>query len=180
MLSVRPFTRVRVWSRRPAQVEAFVEAMQPQVRATLTSCPSAEVAVRDADVVVTATSAREPIVSHAWFSPGTHINAVGSSIPTAREIDSATMAAASLFIDRRESTLNESGDYLMAAREGAIGPESLRAELGDVLIGRAPGRQAEGELTLFKSLGLAVEDLAAAHLAVDGARAAGLGQSVPF
>ena len=68
----------------------------------------------------------------------------------------------------------------MAAREGAIGPESLRAELGDVLIGRAPGRQAEGELTLFKSLGLAVEDLAAAHLAVDGARAAGLGQSVPF
>ncbi len=90
------------------------------------------------------------------------------------------MAAASLFVDRRESTLNESGDYLMAACDGAVGPDDLRAEIGELLIGHAPGRQTDDELTLFKSLGLAVEDLAAASLAVDRARAEGLGRTIPF
>ena len=94
--------------------------------------------------------------------PGAHINAVGSSFPKAREIDTATMKAASLFVDRRESTLNEAGDYLLAAREGAIGPEHIRAELGEILTGTHPGRTSPEEITLFKSLGLAIEDLAAA------------------
>ncbi len=180
MQSVRAFRRIRVWSRRPAQVATFVEEMQPHVQTDLVACPSAETAVRGADVVVTTTSAREPIVSRSWFAPGAHINAVGSSIPTTREIDSETMGAASLFVDRRESTLNESGDYLMAARDGAVGPDDLQAEIGELLIGQAPGRQTDDELTLFKSLGLAVEDLAAASLAVDRARAEGLGQTIPF
>ena len=104
----------------------------------------------------------------------------GSSIPSTRELDTATVIAASLFVDRRESTLNEAGNYLFPAREGVIGPEHIRAELGEVLAGAHPGRTAETELTVFKSLGLAVEDLAAAELAVGRARAAGSGTEVDF
>jgi ornithine cyclodeaminase len=89
------------------------------------------------------------------------VNAVGSSIPTTRELDTETMAAAALFVDRRESTLNEAGDFLFAQRDGAIGPDHIRAELGELLTGEAAGRASAEELTVFKSLGLAVEDLAA-------------------
>ncbi len=123
---------------------------------------TAEECVRGADIIVTATSSREPVLRREWLSPGAHVNAVGSSIAAARELDSATVAAASLFVDRRESTVHESGDYLFALEEGAIsGPEHIRAELGEVLTGTARGRTSAGELTLFKSLGLAIEDLAA-------------------
>jgi ornithine cyclodeaminase/alanine dehydrogenase-like protein (mu-crystallin family) len=144
------------------------------------SAGSIEEALRDADVVVTATTAREPIVQRQWLKEGAHLNAVGSSIPTTRELDTATMAAAALFVDRRESTLNESGDYLFAARDGAIGPGHIRAELGEVLAGAAEGRRDDGELTVFKSLGLAVEDLAAAEYVVRRAEATGTGTTVDF
>ena len=181
MLTVRPFARVHVWSRRPEQVAQLVAHATERFPALdVQPARSAEDAVRRAHVVVTATSAREPILSRDWIAPGTHLNAVGSSIPTTREIDSATMAAASLFVDRRESTLNESGDYLMAARDGAVGPADLRAELGEILTDQAAGRERDDEITLFKSLGLAVEDLAAAQLAVSRAQAEGLGQRVSF
>lgn len=124
---------------------------------------SAEEAVRGADIVVTATNSREPILRREWLSPGVHINAVGSSIAAARELDGATVAAASLFVDRRESTINESGDYLFAVVEGSIaGPDHIKAELGEILTGQAAGRKSDDEITLFKSLGLAVEDLASA------------------
>lgn len=141
---------------------------------------TAEEAVRVADVVVTVTSAREPIVERAWLKPGTHITAAGSSIPTTRELDSQTMADASLFVDRRESTLNEAGDYLFPMREGLIGPEHIKAELGEVLIGAVPGRESDSELTVFKSLGLAVEDLAAAEHVLRRAEAEGVGTVVPL
>ena len=132
--------------------------------------------LRGADVVCTCTSAREPILRREWLAAGTHVNAVGSSIPTTRELDTETMAAASLFVDRRESTLNESGDLLLAG----LGEEHIRAELGEVLTGAHPGRQADDELTVFKSLGLAVEDLAAAELIVRKARERGIGAEVEF
>ena len=106
------------------------------------------------------------------------MNAAGSSIPTTRELDSATMAAASLFVDRRESTVNEAGDYLFPMREGAIGPEHIRGELGEILIGTVPGRTSETELTVFKSLGLAVEDLAAAEHVLRRAEAENAGTVV--
>jgi ornithine cyclodeaminase len=131
-------------------------------------------------VIVTVTSSREPVLRREWVADGTHINAVGASIPTSRELDTATVAAATLFVDRRESTENESGDYLMPLREQAIGPEHIRAELGEVLIGAHPGRTSPDEITIFKSLGLAVEDLAAAEYAVRRAREAGVGTEVPF
>ena len=137
---------------------------------------TAETAVRGADVVCTCTAASEPILRHEWLAPGTHVNAVGSSVRTARELDTETIAGASLFVDRRESTLNESGDLLLAG----LGEEHIRAELGEVLTGSHPGRTDAEELTVFKSLGLAVEDLAAAELIVQRAREQGAGTEVDF
>lgn len=142
---------------------------------------SVEQAVRGADIIVTATSSKEPILRREWISPGTHINAVGSSIASARELDSATVAAAALFVDRRESTVNESGDYLFALEEGAIdGAEHIRSEIGELLIGSAAGRKSDDEITLFKSLGLAVEDLAAAAYLFEKARRLNRGSWVEF
>jgi len=108
------------------------------------------------------------------------VNAVGSSIPTARELDADTVAASALFADARESMVNEGGDYLFAVREAGIGPDHIRAELGEVLTGSGQGRLAEDELTVFKSLGLAAEDLAAAEHVYTRAQADGAGVTVPF
>lgn len=142
---------------------------------------NAEETVRGADIIVTATSSRDPVLRREWISPGAHINAVGSSISAARELDSAAVAAASLFVDRRESTVNESGDYLFALREGAIsGPDHIQAELGELLTGAAKGRKSSDEITLFKSLGLAIEDLASAAFLYEKARDLGRGEWVDF
>jgi ornithine cyclodeaminase len=135
-----------------------------------------EAVLRDADVVCTCTSAREPILELGWLKPGAHVNAVGSSVPSARELDAETMGAATLVVDRRESALNEAGDLLLAG----FGEERIAAELGDVLIGEHPGRTSDDELTVFKSLGLGVEDLAAAELVVRKAREEGVGTEVLF
>ncbi|HVW90562.1 MAG TPA: ornithine cyclodeaminase family protein, partial [Gaiellaceae bacterium] len=154
MRAVREFERVVVWGRTPGRFADLDDVEE---------VPDAETAVRAADVLVTATSAAEPIVRREWLKPGVHVNAVGSSIPTTRELDTETMAAASLFVDRRESTISEAGDFLFPQREGAIGPEHIRAEIGELVLGTATGRRSPDELTVFKSLGLAVEDLAAAE-----------------
>ena len=167
---VRRIDRVCVYSR----TRSHAEQLDAEV------ADSVEDAVRDADIVVTTTNSKEPILRREWIKPGTHINAVGSSIATAREIDSATMAASSLFVDRRESTVNESGDYLFALREGAIDEKHIRAEIGELLIGKATGRTSPTELTLFKSLGLGVEDLASAAFILDKAKRDGAGTFVEF
>ena len=178
MAAVRSFERGRVWSRTAANAERLAaEAAAPF---PVEVAENAEAAVQGADVIVTATTSPEPVLRHEWLAEGAHVNAVGSSLPATRELDTATVAAASLFVDRRESTENESGDYLMPLREGAIGPDHIRAELGDVLVGAAPGRTSSGELTVFKSLGIAIEDLAAAEYVVARARETGAGTEVSF
>jgi len=169
MRAVRDFDRVLMWSRTPGRAAAFDGVEE---------AATAEQAVRDADVVVTATSAVEPILERVWLKAGAHVNAIGSSIPTTRELDTATMVEGSLFVDRRESTINEAGDYLFPFREGAITPEAIRGELGEVLIGSVEGRRSEDELTVFKSLGLAVEDLAAAEYVLQRAEAENAGSVV--
>lgn len=141
---------------------------------------SAEEAVRGADIIVTATSSREPVLRREWISPGAHVNAVGSSIAAARELDGETVAAASLFVDRRESTINESGDFLFAVREGLIDHSHIRGELGELLEATAEGRKSNDEITLFKSLGLAIEDLAAAAFLYGKAQREGRGTWVEF
>jgi ornithine cyclodeaminase len=166
MRAVRSFDRVVVWSASGRTLDGAE------------SVGSAEEAVREADVLCTVTALAEPVVRREWLKRGVHVNAVGSSIPTTRELDTATMAAASLFVDRRESTVNEAGDYLFPQREGAIGPDHIRAELGELLLGTAAGRTSADEITVFKSLGLAVEDLAAAELVLARAEAQDAGTVV--
>lgn len=174
MRAVLDDPEIRIWAR---NLDA-AEQLAIEVEAVVS--PSPDAALFGAEVVCTTTSAREPVVEHRWLASGAHVNAVGSSIPKARELETETVAASSLFVDRRESTLNESGDYLMAHAEGAIGPDHIKAELGEVLVGTHPGREHEDELTLFKSLGIAVEDLAAAELVVRRAREQGVGSEVEF
>ena len=144
------------------------------------AAPSIEDAVREADVVVTATSSEEPVLSREWLRPGTHVNAMGACFPHTRELDSETIAGAALFVDRRESAETESGDYLIALAEGAIAAGHIRAELGEVLAGSAPGRMSDDELTVFDSLGLAVEDLFAAEYLLRRAEETGRGIKVAF
>jgi ornithine cyclodeaminase len=129
---------------------------------------------------VTATSATEPLVHRDWLAPGVHINAVGACVPTARELDTATVAAARFFADRRESALHEAGDYVIAAAESGLGPEHIVGEVGDVLNGSVAGRTGDDELTVFESLGLAVEDLAAAAYVVEAAHRTGAGTRARF
>jgi ornithine cyclodeaminase/alanine dehydrogenase-like protein (mu-crystallin family) len=144
------------------------------------ACADVRDAVAGAGIVVTVTSSAEPVLRGEWLEPGMHVNAVGASQPGARELDSAAVGAGVLFADRRESLLAESGDYLMAAADGMTGPERVRAELGEVLTGRAPGRVSADEVTIFKSLGLAVEDLAAGVCVYQNAAATGAGNWVGF
>ena len=131
-------------------------------------------------MIVTATNSSEPVLKREWIAPGAHINAVGSSIRSARELDTETIAAKTLFVDRRESTLNESGDYLFAAKDGAIGPDHIRAELGELLVGKPLGRHSADEITVFKSLGIAVEDLASAQFLYQRALDTGTGSRIAF
>ena len=180
MACVMPLERVSVYSRRPEPAAQLAAETAERYGVDAGAAASVEEALRDADVVVTATTAREPIVERGWFAPGAHINAVGSSIPTTRELDGATVAAARLFVDARESTLNESGDLLLAVREGTVAEDVPLVELGEVLSGKTAGRTSPDELTAFISLGLAVEDLAAAELALRVATEAGLGAEVPW
>jgi ornithine cyclodeaminase/alanine dehydrogenase-like protein (mu-crystallin family) len=174
MRAVRDWDEIRVWSPTTAHAEALASATGT------VAAGSAEEALTGADVVCTTTNAREPVLRREWLAAGAHVNAVGSSIPTTRELDTATVAGSAFFVDRRESTVNEAGDYLFPLQEGAIGPDHIRAELGDVLVGAAPGRTSPDELTVFKSLGIAVEDLAAAEHVYRRARDEGVGVEVAF
>jgi ornithine cyclodeaminase len=129
--------------------------------------------VRGADVVVTATNSRAPVLRHEWLRPGTHLNAIGASMPTAHEIEPETFVGATVFADSRESVAAEAGEYARAREQGL--PAEVAAEVGEVLTGAHPGRTDDAELTLFRSLGIAVEDLAAARVAVEVARERGIG-----
>ncbi len=178
--AVRPLRKVRIWSRNPDHAGALAAELRPRFKFPIEAAPSTEAAVDGADVIATVTASPEPILRREWLKQGAHINAVGASIPTSREIDTATMVAARLFVDRRESALAEAGDLLIAMGEGAVKGDHVQAELGDVIIGKDLGRRSAGELTLFKSLGLAVEDVASAAYLVRRARETGTGHTVPM
>lgn len=178
--AARRLTSIRVTGRDWARAHRFAYEMTGQAGVPVAAWASAADAVAGAGIVVTATTSAEPLLRREWLAPGVHVNAVGSSVPTARELDGQTMAAAALFADSRESAERESGDYVLALAEGAIGPGAIRGEIGDVLAGSATGRQRDDEITVFDSVGMAVEDLAAATLAYSRARQAGAGTWVEF
>lgn len=163
MAAVRPLRRVRVWSRDPGRSRAFAERGSARHAVRVEVAGSARAAVEGADLICTTTAAKQPVLEGAWLAPGAHINAVGACFRDARELDTAAVAGARLYVDRRESALNEAGDFIIPKAEGAFGDDHIVGELGEVLIGRVAGRRAPAERTLFKSLGIAIEDLAAAH-----------------
>ncbi len=175
MACVRPLRRVRVFSLPAGSAEEFARREERGTGLTVEVAGSAEEAVRGADIVCTVTTATEPVLRGEWLAPGAHINAVGAYSPTTRELDTRAVARARLYVDRREATRSEAGEFLLAQAEGAIGDDHIVGEIGEVLTGAAPGRGAPDEITLFKSLGLAVEDLAAARHVLDKARERGAG-----
>ncbi len=178
MLLARPIRRVRVWSRNPENAARFAERESRRRGVTVEAMPAAEQAVRGAELICTTTASPEPVLRGEWIARGTHINAVGSSVPFARELDTAAIVNSRLFVDRRESTIHEAGDFLFPKKEGAIGDEHIQGEIGELLIGRVSGRRSSEEVTLFKSLGLAIEDLASAHHIYVKATEKGMGTRV--
>ena len=174
MAAVRSLTEVVVVARDPDRTRAFAERATADHGLPVRAVDDPREALHGADIVVTATTSPEPVLRREWLADGVHINAVGASVPTARELDTDTMRPALCYVDRRESALAESGDLLLAG----LGAADIAGELGEVIIGTAPGRSGPDQLTVFKSLGLACEDMAAAAYVV--ARAGDRGTRVPF
>jgi ornithine cyclodeaminase/alanine dehydrogenase-like protein (mu-crystallin family) len=171
---VRDFREIRAWSPNAARLRQFVTGHN------IIACDSGEAAVRDADVVLLATSSTTPVIDDAWIAPGTHLIAVGACRPTHREIDPRLVARALVVADSRAAAMKESGDILLAIEEGLIAAAHIHAELGEVASGTKAGRQYAEQITLFKSLGLAIEDVVSAGLAYRRAQATGRGMQVPL
>ena len=180
MTIARRIRRVRVAGKDKDRAKAFAARESARHGLRVEVAENVREAVLGADIICTATSSRDPVLFGDWISPGVHINAVGSSVPHARELDTAAVVRSRLYVDRRESTLNEAGDFLIPKKEGAVTDAHIVAELGEVLTGRAVGRRSPDEVTLFKSLGLAVEDVASARHIYEKARASGTGRFLEF
>jgi len=176
--AVRPIKEVRVWSRSPERAQRFAQNVQEKRGVKVIVARTAQEAVATADIVCTITASRTPVLEGSWLAHGTHVNAVGASLAAARELDTEAVRRARLFVDLRESALNEAGDFLIPRSEGAIGEDHIRGQLGELLTGQVAGRQSPDEITLFKSLGLAVEDVAAIRHVYEKALAAGAGTRV--
>jgi ornithine cyclodeaminase/alanine dehydrogenase-like protein (mu-crystallin family) len=175
MKAVRPLRRVRVWSRNRANAERFASEEAKAAGVRIEVAETAEAAVKGADLVCTTTSSQEPVLQGAWLAAGAHVNAVGACFPNAREVDTEAVRRARLYTDCRESCMKEAGDFIIPRNEGAIDDGHLVGEVGEVFLGRIPGRRSPDEVTLYESLGVAVEDLAAAHAIHRRARETGAG-----
>jgi ornithine cyclodeaminase len=175
MLAVRPIRRIRAFGRNRERLLGFVRWAREQLAAEVETTATPRECVVGADLVCTVTASPTPVVQGDWLSEGAHINAVGSSIPTTRELDTRAVELGRLVVDRVESARHEAGDFLIPRQEGAITDAHILGELGDVLLGRLVARRGPSDITIFKSLGLAVEDLAAAHYVLGKARAAQVG-----
>ena len=175
--AARELEEVRVWARRPEAGEALVDVLAGELSAKPVFVELARDAVADAEVICTATSAQEPLLTREMLAPGAHVNAVGSFRPEMKEFDAGLISAASVFVDSVEACLEESGELIAALSDG-VTSASEWTELGDVLEGRHAGRTSDEELTLFKSVGLAPQDACAASAALEAAEAQGVGQVV--
>jgi ornithine cyclodeaminase/alanine dehydrogenase-like protein (mu-crystallin family) len=176
--ATRSLIGIRIAGRDLARARAVAGELAGQLNVPVVAHGTVRDALDGADIVVTATSSPQPVLRRDWLAAGTHVNAVGACVPRDREIDTATMAEAALFADSRESVQHEAGDYLLAEKEGMV--NRVRAEIGELLTGTAPGRLRDHEITVFESLGLAAEDLAAASYLYEKAARLGAGTSAEF
>jgi ornithine cyclodeaminase len=173
---VRRLREVRVWSPRVESRERFAMDMQPHCEAPIRPVENAAAAVRDAHIVGLVSASREPVVRSEWIADGAHICAVGACRPDQREMDTALVARARVFVDSRVGAFAEAGDLVIPMKEGAFGAEHIAGELGELVAGKIAGRQQPKQVTIFKSLGMAVEDVVAAQLAMTRATERGLGR----
>ncbi len=161
---VRQFAKIKLYSPSGTSATAVKKELESQIQVTIEVAKGAEATVRDADLLVTVTTAKEPILKSDWLKSGAHINAVGSHRPDLREIDGSTLARAKIIVDARDAIMAECGDILLALKEKSIAENAIHAEIGEVLAGTKAGRQSVDEITLYKSVGIAIQDVAAAHL----------------
>jgi alanine dehydrogenase len=178
MQVVRPLLRIRIWSRTTAHAEGFAVAQSKPHAPKIEVAASAEAAVRGADLICTVTGSPEPILRGDWIAPGAHLNVVGASRIAASEIDTAAVAKSRCFVDLRQSAELEAGELRRALDAGAITPDHVLGEIGEVAKGTVAGRRTPQDITLFKSLGISPEDLAAAHYVLQRAEAEDIGQVV--
>ena len=174
-VEVRGLEDVRVWSPQPRNRERFVEEMTGRVAARIRAADTAEEAVRGADLIVLATSCEQPVIDEEWVDAGAHVVSVGACRPTQREMAPRLVAKGRLFVDSKAAAFVESGDVVIGIREGLFDSSHVAGELGEVVLGRVDGRTHHDEITIFKSLGMAVEDIVAADLVLRRASEAGAG-----
>ncbi len=172
------FERVHVWDVFPEAAKKFAGSESKRTGLDVRYAATAEEAVVDHDLICTTTPAKEPILMGRWLKPGAHINAIGACTPLVRELDTQAVLGSRLFIDRMESTQREAGDFIIAKNEGAIDDSHIKGELGDLVAGTIKGRQSREEITLFKAVGLAMQDLASANYIYGKARKTGVGVEV--
>jgi len=176
MLAVRDIKEVVVWGRTRSKAEAFIA--HQKVAAKLTTAATVQDAVAEADIVCTVTSASTPILKGEWVRAGTHLNLVGSAIPTTAEVDSVCVQRGRFYVDYREAALAQAGELLNAVKDGTVTAEHIIGEIGEVLLGTKPGRTSPQDITIYKSLGVTAQDLAAAHYVYEAAKARGIGLTV--
>jgi ornithine cyclodeaminase/alanine dehydrogenase-like protein (mu-crystallin family) len=179
LAAVRELREARVYDPNKDAAAAFVQEMSSRLGLVVSAAPDAASALRGADLVATATTSSRPVFADGDIGEGGHINAVGVYQPDRAEIPPHTVRWARVVVDQREAALEEAGDLLQPMADGLFGPEHISTELGEILLGRAPGRTSDAEITLFKSVGLAVQDLYAAAAAYDSAVRAGIGIELP-
>jgi len=163
ILLVRNIKQINIWSRNEKHAKDLAEQTFSKYNIRVQVTETAKEAVTNADVICTVTSSREPVLPGEWIAAGTHINAVGSSVAAARELDTAAIIKSKLFADRYESLFNEAGDFLIPKKEGVVTDDHVKAEIGEVLSGTKKGRENDKEITVFKSLGIAAEDIFSAY-----------------
>jgi ornithine cyclodeaminase/alanine dehydrogenase-like protein (mu-crystallin family) len=164
LVKVREIKKIKVYSPSGASARKLKEDLESKIQVAIEPASSAEDTVRDADLIVTVTTAATPILDRQWVKPGAHVNAVGSHRPDLRELDAATLKAAKVVVDSREAIMSECGDVLLAIKEGAIDAAHASVEIGEVLAEKKSGRSDPSEITIYKSVGIAIQDVAAAQL----------------
>ena len=178
LCEVREITSVKVYDVLKERSAAFAREMREKLGVEVKSCPAAAEAVRGSDIVVTVSTSKEPVFDGDHLEPGTHVNAFGNFRPKERELDSKTVLKSKVFVDSREAVLVEAGDLLIPIQEGKIERSHILGEIGEVLVGSVPGRESSEDVTLFKSVGVGIQDAAAASLAYTKAKEAGLGTEI--
>ena len=172
---VRTLSEVRVWSPNARSRQRFVDEMTGKVAATIRDCSSARDAVEHADLVVLATASPTPVVEDNWIMPGAHVVSVGACRPDQREMAPELTSRGRLFVDSRAAAIVESGDVVISMREGRFKQDHIAGELGELVLGRVEGRTSPDQITIFKSLGMAVEDVVTADLVFRRATETGAG-----